>query len=83
MIYLLTISPTGGGEGDFNPNQTKGGAKWPTGFEKSYFSGTKGRIDLKPGCKFKFVRCLETYVKKLVSLDHEGTLKGPFLSGVP
>ena len=48
-----------------------------------YFSGTKGRIDLKPGCKFKFVRCLETYVKKLVSLDHEGTLEGLFYQGSP
>ena len=29
-----------------------------------YYSGTKSKIDLKPGSKFKFVRCLETYVKK-------------------
>ena len=50
---------------------------------KPYISGTKGRIDLKPGSTFKFVRCLETYVKKLVSWDHEGTLEGPFLSRVP
>ena len=56
----------------------RGGPNGPPGF-----SGTKGRIDLEPGCKFKFVRCLETYVKILVSLDHEGTLEGPFLSRVP
>ena len=37
---------------------------------KAHFSGTSCRIDLKPGCKYKFVRCLEIYVKKLVSLDH-------------
>ena len=42
-------------------------------------SGTECPIDLKPGCKFKFVRCLETYLKKLISLGHEGTLPGPFL----
>ena len=48
-----------------------------------YFSGTKGRIDLKPGCKFKFVCCLETFVKKLVRLDHEGTLEGLFYQGSP
>ena len=34
MIYLLTISPTGGGEGDFNPNQTRGGGpNGPPGFK--------------------------------------------------
>ena len=29
------------------------------------------------------VHCLEIYLKKLVTLDHEGTLEGPFLSRVP
>ena len=29
-------------------------------------------------CKFKFVRCLETNMKILVSLDHEGTLEALF-----
>ena len=38
--------------------------------KKNYFSGTKSRIDLKPGCKFKFVVCLEFYLKRLVRLDH-------------
>ena len=41
-------------------------------------SGTECPIDLKPGCKFKFVRWLETYLKKIISLGHEGTLRGPF-----
>ena len=54
----------------------------PHSFSNAYTSGTECRIDLKPGCKFKFVVCLETYLKKLVSLDHEGTLEGPFLSRV-
>ena len=45
-------------------------------------SGTECPIDLKPGCKFMFVRCLETYLKKLISLGHEGTLPGPFLPRV-
>ena len=44
--------------------------------------GTESPIDLKPGCKFKFVRWLETYLKKLISLGHEGTLPGPFLPRV-
>ena len=45
-------------------------------------SGAECPIDLKPGCKFKFVLCLETYLKKLISLGHEGTLPGPFLPRV-
>ena len=67
FVYTFTI----------NHNQVGGGqmAHW--------FLKIKSQIDLKPGCKFKFVHCLETYVKKLVSLDHEGTLEGPFLSRVP
>ena len=55
----------------------------PPRFSNAYSSGTESRIDLKLGCKFKFVRCLETYVKKLVSLDHEGTLEGLFYQGSP
>ena len=43
--------------------------------------GTKSRIDFKPGCKFKFVHCLETYLKKLMILGHEGTLQAPFYQG--
>ena len=30
-----------------------------------------------------FVRCLETYLKKLISLGHEETLPGPFIPWVP
>ena len=55
----------------------------PHRFSNAYSSGTKGRIDLKPGCKFNFVRCLETYIKKFVSLDHEGTLEGLFCHWSP
>ena len=36
------------------------------------------RIDLKPGCKFKFVHGLETLSKKMMIVGHEGTLAGPF-----
>ena len=35
---------------------------------------------LKHGCKFKFVRCRETYLKKLITLGHEWTLLGPFFT---
>ena len=40
-------------------------------------------IDLKPGCKFKLVRCPKVYKKKLTNLDHQRTLAGPFLCRVP
>ena len=42
-----------------NPNQAGGGggANMPHRFSNAYSSGTKGRIDLNPGCTFKFVRC--------------------------
>ena len=66
-----------------NPNQTGGGANMPHRFSNAYSSGTESRIDLKPGCKFEFVCCLETYVKKSVSLDHGGTLEGLFYQGSP
>ena len=60
----------------FNP-QTAGG--WgPIGQSK-----IKSPIDLKPGCKLKFVRCLETYIKKIGSLDHEGTLEDLFYQWSP
>ena len=38
---------------------------------------------LKPGCKFKFVRCLETYLRKVISLGHGGTLPGLFIPKAP
>ena len=59
-----------------------GGANMPHSFSAAYSSGTECRIDLKLGCKFEFVRWLETYLKKLFSLGHEGTLPGPFLPRV-
>ena len=30
---------------------------------------------------FKFVHCLETYLKKLMILGYDGTLHGPFYQG--
>ena len=51
------LNPTGGGGG---------GAYKPTSVSKNYSSGTKCRIDLRPGCK-------------LTNSDHERTLAGPFL----
>ena len=33
----------------------------PHKFSNACSSGTESRIDLKPGCKFKFVFCLEIY----------------------
>ena len=41
-------------------------------------SGTECPIDLKPGCKFKFVRCLETYLKKISILAMEGPYRALF-----
>ena len=55
-IHPLTNPTT---ENFFNPNQVGGGAKWPAGNLKNYFSATGCPIDLKPGCKFEFIRCLE------------------------
>ena len=65
-----------------NPQKTVGGAKWPAANLKRYISGTECPIDLKPGCKFKFLSCLEVYLRKLINLDHEGALEGPFLPRV-
>ena len=63
--------------------QKPGGAKWPAANLKRYISGTECPIDLKPGCKFKFLSCLEVYLRKLINLDHEGALEGLFLPRVP
>ena len=49
---------------------------------KPYSSGTKSRFELKSGCTFKFVPCLETYLKKMMTFGHEGTQQGPFLPRV-
>ena len=48
--------------GAFNPNQAGGaggGANMPHRLSNAYSFGTESRIDLKPGCKFKFIRCFE------------------------
>ena len=66
-----------------NHNPAGGGANMPHSFSNAYISGTECRIDLKPGCKFEFVRCLKVYETKFVSEDHEGTLAGPYLGGFP
>ena len=51
----------------------------PHRFSNAYTSGTEYRIDLKPGCKFKFVVCLETYLKKIGSIGPMSVPDGPFL----
>ena len=45
----------------------------PPSFSNAYTSGTECRIDLKPGCKFEFVRCLMVYKK----IDQFGPSKDP------
>ena len=55
----------------------------PHSFSNAYTSGTECPIDLKPGCKFKFLRCLEDYLRKLIKSDHEGALEGPFFTKGP
>ena len=67
FLYVLTLKRGGGGN-------------WPLGNIKAFISVNKCRIDLKPGCKLKFVRCPETYLRKLIILGNEGSLQGPFLS---
>ena len=59
------------------------GANLPKGNPKGYFSGAKCRIDLKPGCKFKFFCCLEVYLKQNDQLDLEVTLEGILWERVP
>ena len=51
--------------------------------QNNYISVAKWWINLKPCCKFKFVCCLEMYLRKLINLDYEGTLEEPFLERVP
>ena len=45
-------------QSSINPNQA-GGANLPHRFSNAYSSGTESRINLKPGCKFEFICCLE------------------------
>ena len=40
-----------------------------TANQKRYISGTECPIDFKPGCEFKFLCCLEAYLRKLIKLD--------------
>ena len=37
----------------------QGGINFPPKFSNDYSSGTESPIDLKPGCNFEFIRCLE------------------------
>ena len=53
------------------------------GNQNDYFSGTECWIYLKPGCKFKFVYCLDIYLRKFAIFDHGGTLDGPLSPRVP
>ena len=54
----------------------------PHTFSLGYYTGTKSRIDLKPGCKFKFGFYQKVYVKKLPIWSIEGH-EGPFSPRVP
>ena len=60
-----------------NPNHRWVGGKWRTANLIDYFSATERPIDLKPCCIFKCVCCLEAYGKKMINLDHGGTLGFP------
>ena len=55
----------------------------PPRIQKGYISGTKYKIDLKPGCKYKFFYFLAVYVKKITNLGHGMTLEGIFSQRVP
>ena len=66
-----------------NPNYGGGGRNHPPLSENRDCSETECPIDLKHGCKFKFVRSLETYIKKLITLGHDQPLLGTFLPRVP
>ena len=61
----------------------RGGGNWLIENQNSYISGTDCPIDLKSGCKFKFVSCLETNLRTFTILGHEGTLQGPFFTKGP
>ena len=54
-FHILFLGPSKHGRGR--------GGNWPIENQKGYFSGTECQIDLKPGCRFKFLRCLDVYVK--------------------
>ena len=61
-VYDMLHKMTFNARETFNPNQAGGGQICPPVGKTLNISGTKSRIDLKPGCKFKFVVCLETYL---------------------
>ena len=50
LLYLHSV----------NPNQVGGGGQMAHRVLEILYLWSKSRIDLKPGCKFKFVRCLAT-----------------------
>ena len=62
--------------------QGGGGGKWPSANPNDNYSGTDCQINLKPSCIFKFVSCLEVYIKILIYLELEGTLEGHLLARV-
>ena len=57
-------------------NPQRVGGNYPNENQKGYYFETKCRIDLKPGCIFKFLCCLDVYVKEFIDTDLEGTLEG-------
>ena len=66
-----------------NPQTMGGGGNWPTRNLKCYISGTECWVDFKPGCQYKFSRCLKVYIKKMINLDLEVILEGLFWARVP
>ena len=51
--------------------------------ETRHRSATECPFDLKPGCKFKFVHCLETYLRKFISSAMMGHCRVLFYHGSP
>ena len=67
----------------YSPNKPQtAGANWRIKNQSDFIFGTEYRIDLKPGCKFKFLHCLEVYVKPN-NIDVEVHLEELFLTRVP
>ena len=60
----------------FNPQRRGGGQLAHQESKRLFFWN---RMSDWPGCKFKFFRCIEVHVKKLINIDLEGTLVGQVL----
>ena len=63
-----------------NPQHARG--SYPNENKKGYYFEIECRIDVKPGCKFKFLCCLEVYVKKigqgLLKYVSQAPFQGPY-----